>query len=559
MRQATKDYLRRYRSMRGRLALLVLASLTPSALGVGYVFILRRIFDQVLPGGDLAALNAWGAALVGLPLVSLGVTLWMRRAALNLTKSVIVELRRDLVTRLYELPRSFYTREDMGTLHARLVYDTERIDVMSNVMVAQFLPALASSAALTGVMLYLQWRLAIVLIAAAPLFFGINRTLKKAIEFRYGQFRASFEAMSRGLLFVVHSVDLTRSQTAEGFEVGRQTEGFARLRAAGTSLAWLDTVYGQIHGFLTLVITVIMLIVGGHAVAEQRMTLGALMAFFLAISLMGTHLRNLLGAIPQLLVGMKSFEALALLLENEEREPYSGTRCLERLGVVRLRDVHFRYRDDTPLLEGVDLEIRPAQRLAILGPNGCGKSTLLYLLAGFYRPSAGELTADHIPFEELSMADLRRRLAFVPQHVMLFNGTVHENIRYGLPDASQEDVQRAARWAMADEFIRELPEGYDTPVGDHGVRLSGGQRQRIALARALLREPELLALDEPTNHLDEQAVGDLMQHLSELPHRPAVVVISHERRVLRHVDAAWRLNAGRVEVMDLTREVVAQC
>jgi ABC-type multidrug transport system fused ATPase/permease subunit len=539
-----RDYLRRFRPNRTRVVLLLAAGIVQSALVAPLAFLLRRIFDVVLPGKDAGQLLLHAALLLALQCGVVALSLWIRHAALHVTKAVIVDLRTELLRRLYELPRSFYTAADLGRLHSVLVNDTERVDVMSNALVAMFLPALCTASALTVVLLYLDMRLSLLLVVLAPVLLLLNRMTKKALFPRYEAFKRAFEEFSKGILFVVQSIDLTRAQTAERQELDRQQRHLGQLRTTSTELAWLDTFSSQTQGLLVLVITILILILGGREVAAGTLSVGTLLSFYVVVMMVSSHLRTMIATVPQMMVGARAMESLDALMHGGEGLPYQGTLRPAQLGVVRVEDVHFRHRPGQRLLEGISLEIHPGRRIALLGANGSGKSTLLHLLAGFYRPERGRVTADGRPYDELSMNELRRRMAFVPQHTELFRGTIRDNIVYGAPQATEEEVEQAARSSAAHDFISELPEGYATQAGEHGVQLSGGQRQRIAIARALLRRPELLVLDEPTNHLDEQAIGTLMSRMEALPFRPAVLVISHEPRVLRHVDEAWRLEDG---------------
>jgi ABC-type multidrug transport system fused ATPase/permease subunit len=243
---------------------------------------------------------------------------------------------------------------------------------------------------------------------------------------------------------------------------------------------------------------------------------------------------------------MRAFRRVADLLAVPEREPYRGTEEVTSIDELRLEDVDFAYDAAAPLVEHANLTVRRGDRVALVGANGSGKSTLLYLIAGFHRPQRGALAVNGVPYDRLRMRSLRAHLAIVAQNPFLFAGTVRENVAYGNASATPEAIREALRWAGADDFVAQLPEALDTLIGENGVRLSGGQRQRLVIARALLRRPDLLILDEPTNHLDDAGIASLIGSLDRLPFRPAVIVISHEWRVLRHATRAWRLAGGRL-------------
>jgi ATP-binding cassette subfamily B protein len=252
----------------------------------------------------------------------------------------------------------------------------------------------------------------------------------------------------------------------------------------------------------------------------------------------------IVSGVPAILTGYESMVRLDRLLHAGGDEPYAGTRSIDFDGSLELDGVSFGY-EARSVLENVDLHIAPGERVAIVGPNGAGKSTLVSLLLGLYRPDAGRVLAGGIPFDELDMGRLRRAIGVVLQDPVIFPGTVRDNIAYGRPDASDDEVRRAAAWATAD-FVEALPDGYATRVGDEGVRLSGGQRQRIAIARALLSCPALLILDEPTTHLDDAAINRLLENLRELPGSPTVIAVSHDPETELWADRVVHVRDGRI-------------
>jgi ABC-type bacteriocin/lantibiotic exporter with double-glycine peptidase domain len=236
----------------------------------------------------------------------------------------------------------------------------------------------------------------------------------------------------------------------------------------------------------------------------------------------------------------------------EEDNSYSGTRRLAGFdGQITADNISFSY-SSTPLLAEVDFATEAGSWSVITGPSGSGKTTLLYLLLGIYRPHSGRLRADDEPYDEIDLGELRRQVAFVPQDPIVFSGTVLENITYGSAEVSEARARDAARLAKAHDFIMDLPEGYETVVGESGALFSGGQRQRITLARAFYRRPKLLLLDEPTNQLDDATAEALYDSLRSIPGSPAVVVVTHDdRAALRYADHLYSLTAGRLERLDV--------
>jgi ABC-type bacteriocin/lantibiotic exporter with double-glycine peptidase domain len=340
-------------------------------------------------------------------------------------------------------------------------------------------------------------------------------------------------------------MDLAKIQTAEQLEIDRQLGILEELGLSGQRLGLVRTVYVELQNAIITIPVVLILIVGGGAVAMRSMTLGELLSFYVAVGLLSNYVRLILGAIPQVIIGNESLTNLSNLMHTEDTPPYFGQQQIVLGGKITLDSVYFQYKEQ-PVLRDVSIRIHPGTTVAVVGPNGAGKSTIANLVLGFYRPQEGQLYADDHPFNDLDIVHLRRRIGVVPQEPILFPGTIWENITYGSPDVSFGQVIEAARLATAHRFIEQSPQGYDTFVGEDGMLLSGGQRQRLALARALLRRPALLILDEPTNHLDEAAVQQLMDNLQELDNVPAILIISHDMDVVRQAQQIYILNEGRI-------------
>lgn len=532
-----------YRRKNSSLILTILLCAVQFVFVLPTIYLVQHVFDVVIPHGDLRGVFWDGVAIVVCQTFYTVFVLWVRRITLRTTKIAVGSIRFDLISRLYKLSRSFYSDTDRGGLHNTIVQDTERVDMMSNAIVSRMLPSLLAGASLSLVLIWLNWKLFLVTLLIAPFLFGVNHILGKKLKSTSRGFRRSFEAFSKGVLFVTESIDLTRSQTAEQFELKRQWKQIEDLRETSGRFAWFDTAYSQIQGNLAMLAGVLVLMAGGVAVAHRSMTIGALLSFFVTLRMLSQYGAQVIEVTPTIVMGHQSLMALYQLLSTEAVEPYKGTTKIDFQGEIRFEEVCFRY-GKPEVLNGVSLTIQPQRTVALIGPNGCGKSTMLHLILGFYRPHTGALYCDGRPYDEIDLSCLRRAIGFVAQNPAFFGGSIRENIAYGAPDATLEQIRRAADLALADEFIVRLPDGYETQIGDDGVRLSGGQRQRIAIARALLREPKLLVLDEPTNHLDIHAVTRLMENLRKLESDLALLLVSHDRDVVRHADEVYEIENG---------------
>jgi ABC-type bacteriocin/lantibiotic exporter with double-glycine peptidase domain len=510
-----------------------------------YVMLVRYLFDRGIPSGEWRTMLLAGAGMVALHLINAAMMLKVRVLALDATKLVIAEVRCELVQKVYALSRSYLTTQERSRLHSRIVMDSERVDIMSNALAAHVLPALSGALTMAAILLWLNWKLFLGMALFVPLGRLLTVPLGKRLKARSKAFREAFEEFSRGVNFVLNSVDLARMQHAEKSEIERQGRAIDDLRRKSRNMAWLDTAYSLSQGTVTTTSSIAVLVLGGAWVAAGGMSMGGLLSFYVCAGMLNAHVRTLTTERPRIVAGQESLEAVDAILRTEETEPYRGTRRIEFQGGIEFRGVTFGY-GQRAVLRDFQLSAGPHERIALIGANGSGKTTALHLLCGFYRPERGELCADGVEYDELDMRELRRSIAVVMQDPILFSGTIHENIAYGDGGATREDVRTAARKATADAFIEELPLGYETPVGDGGVLLSGGQRQKISIARALIGRPKLLVLDEPTNHLDAASVRRLMRNIAATPDSPTTILVSHDLEVAGAAERVYELRDGRL-------------
>ncbi len=536
-------YLGFYQGRFFRLILSILLSSGQSLILLPIAFMVRYIFDVTIPWGELHNLILLGLVILVLSILNEAATLYPRYLSLNTTKLVLRDIREELVSRCYLVARSHFHSADLAKLHSVIVQDTQRLDSMSNAIVALFLPAMINIFALSCVLLYLSPRLFSIIIVIVPILYLINHFLlkKRLIEKTQASHRA-FERFSKGILFVLQMMELTRIQTAEEMETNRQKIYLEEVRETGEANSMSFAIYTSVQNMITIIPMVLILIVGGLAVIEKTMTFGALLSFYVAIALLKGYVQTLLSSLPYIIEGNESLITLEKNFRVKDKTPFKGRKKISFKGKITFRSVSFHYQKEREVLHNVDLVIQPGNLAATMGPNGVGKTTLAYLILGFYRPQKGCLFADGFSYDTLDINHLRKQIGVVPQDPVIFSGTILENITYGQPNVNLKEVERAAQLASAHKFIEQLPQGYETQTGEQGVLLSGGQCQRIAIARALLRRPKLLILDEPTNHLDNDTVKQLLENIRNLAEEPSILLITHIDEVARQADSIYVLN-----------------
>ncbi len=515
---------------------------------VPIAFLVRSAFDDAIPSDDSGQLIALGAGILGLYLLSLALGLGGRYAVLRVTKPAVARIRSELIDHVVRLPSSFYDSTDSGRLHSLIVQDTERLDTMAKYLLAVVIPSLGTATILLASLVAIQPVLLVVLLVAIPLLLGLSRLLRKTMRHRVREWQEAADGFSAGALATLRSASLIKVRTAEEQAIDEGAVRSAELAEAGKRVAWVQQAYALIQVALGGVAGVIVLIGGGLAVLHDSMSVGDLIAFMAVLALARGQLNWVVAALPDILNGLAAIERIDEVLARTETEPYSGGRLLDVRGALAWEGVTFGYAaDEPPVLEQVSLEVEPGETLAILGPTGAGKTTLVALLLGLYRPWSGTIRVDGVPLEEIDVRALRRQTGALLQEGTAMRGTVAANIGFGRPGASRAEVERAATLAVANDFIAGLPDGYETEIGDDGMRLSAGQRQRIALARALLGSPPLLMLDEPTSHLDPGTAEAVLDNLAAIEARPTLLLVTHDPLVARRADRLVEVRGGRVE------------
>jgi ATP-binding cassette subfamily B protein len=532
-----------YRGRMGRVVLFTLLASAQSLLLLPVLQLVRDAFDRAIPSGDVRGLTWIGVQIVLLRALGSVIGLILRSSMLKTIKGAVTELRHDLLTRLYSLSSTYFGHADLDRMQTRIVQDSERIDNLSNTILSGILPALFTSLALLIYLLVLDWQLVLLTATALPLLWLATRLSGWVVKRDVNAFQRAFEGFNKGVLFALRHMDLTRAKAYENEELRRQRLLNEELRRSGHTMAMSFAVHRQVHRTITGMVGILILVVGGAAVARGSMTLGEFITFSFAASLLNGYIDTLIGGIPEIIAGNESLVTLRALMTEGETEPYRGTKHPRLDGPIELRDVTFAY-DDHIVLRDLSFSLEPGANVAIIGPNGAGKSTILNLLIGFLHPRRGAVLADGVSYDEIDIRELRRAIGVVSQHPTFFAGTVRQNIAYGCTDAPEQEILRCARLSLAADFIEELPNGYDTQIGEGGVLLSGGECQRLAIARALLGKPKILVLDEPTNHLDRGTIERFMGELTSQRDRPTLLIISHDPSVIDFADRVFRLDGG---------------
>jgi len=549
-------YLRPYR---GRMVFAVVTLILGSAVGLVFPWIMQNLVDTVLSKGDLAELNRITFLLIVVFLARSVLLYFQGYSLAYVGERVVVDLRDQTYAHLHRLSVRFFTDRRVGELVSRLSSDVTLVRSALTNNVATVLGQLLTFVGSLVLMLILNWRLTLFVLLLAPLV-GISgavfgrrlRGLSMAVQDQLADGTAIAEEALAGTRVV-------KAFTREPYEVKRYRDQMERAFEVTMRLTRVRSAFGPLIAFLGFGGLAGLIWFGGREVLAGRLTGGALIAFLVY----GINIAASLGAFTSLYTQIQeavgaSRRIFELLDEEPEIKDAPNAKLLPPVkGHLVFDHVSFSYPGTDRVLRDIELEIQPGEVLALVGPSGAGKSTLFNLIPRFYDPTNGQVCVDGYDLRDVTLASLRGQIGLVPQETLLFSGSVRENLRYGKLEATDAELEAAARAANAEEFILRLPQKYDTLVGEKGVKLSGGQRQRVAIARAILKDPRLLLLDEATSSLDSESEGLVQEALERLMRSRTTVIIAHRLSTVHRANRIAVLDQGQLIELGNHAELIA--
>jgi subfamily B ATP-binding cassette protein MsbA len=542
----------RVKPYRGKLALATLALVLSGLMALAFPMAVRYLLDAAFVDRDRAMLDRIAIGLV---------LLFTAQAFLNYAQAYLLSavgeqsvagLRRELFARLLEMPPGFFAERRTGELTSRLTADVGLLQGVLSHQISEFARQILSLVGGVVLLTYLQPRLTLTALSVSPLvvgsaiFFGRRlRVITTGVQDRLAEATGvAEEAFSQ--------IRTVQSFVQEPTERARYADRVAASVRTALKRARVRGVFFGMLTFATFAGITVVLWQGGLLVLEGQLTAGSLVSFLLYTITIAASIGALASSFSAYQEAVGAAERVFEILEMDPAiadPPVPATLVAPVAGRVAFEDVFFRYHDDASqpwTLEGVDLEVAPGEIVALVGPSGGGKTTLVSLLPRFWDVDRGHVRLDGHDVRSLALAGLRGAIGVVPQEPALFSGTIRENIAYARPGASDAEIEEAARAAHAHEFVERLPSGYETLVGERGVKLSGGQRQRVAIARAILKDPAVLVLDEATSNLDTESERLIEDALSRLLVGRTTLIIAHRLSTVRRADRLVVLDRGRI-------------
>ena len=538
---------------RGKFIIGIIALLLSSLTLLAFPYLSGQLLDVAAGNTSQFSdnINTIALGLLGLFLVQSVFSFMRVYFFAQVNERSTADIRVTLYRKLMSLPLIFYDQHRTGELISRITADVSLLQSTFSVTLAEFLRQVATLIIGTAIIGFMAPKLTGFMLATFPILVisGIifGRYIRKLSKLTQDQLAASNVIVEETL----QAVQAVKSFTSELFEIDKYSKALNKvvntaLRAAVFRGLFISFVVFVLFGGIVAVIWY-----GASLVQSGAITIGELISFILYTTLIGGSIAGLGDLYGQLQRAFGASERILSILDEDSELDTTNTKLRPPLSIqgnIAFQNVSFAYpsRPDVTVLKGIDLNIEPGEKVALVGHSGAGKSTITQLLLRFYQTNQGKILVDGRDIQSYDLTSYRQHIGIVPQEVLLFGGTIQENIAYGKQDATLEEIREAARLANALDFIESFPEGLQTLVGERGVKLSGGQRQRVAIARAILKNPEILILDEATSSLDAESESLVQQALDTLMENRTTIIIAHRLATIRKVDRIYVLRNGKI-------------
>ena len=543
-----------------RLMLAILCTVLAAACNLYLPWIIKDVVDKVLVDKDTFMLYLIAVSIIVIFIIR-GIFFYGQSYLMSwVGQKVVIDIRGEIFRKLQRLSMSFYDKNKTGTI---MSYVTNDVAALQTAMVEKAVELVTEGLILIGsivAMLWLDWKLTLFTFCTFPIVLWCMDSFGKKIRKNGGEIQECTAELTSVLQETVSSARVIKSFVREEYETDRFDNQNKENFYANMKNIKLNSLLTPVVEFVAAVGVTIVMWYGGRSVIDGDITAGALVAFLVYAVNIANPIKRLTKVAASIQKALAAGDRVFGVLDlPEDIKEVPDAKVLPPVqGKVEFDNVKFSYNPDEEVLNGLTFTVNPGEVTAIVGPSGAGKSTIASLLPRFYDVTGGDIRIDGYSIKDLTLDSLRGQVGIVPQETMLFNGSVYDNILYGRLDATKEEVYAAAKAANADEFIRQLPQGYETQLGDRGVNISGGQRQRIAIARAILKNPRILILDEATSALDTESERVVQEALDRLMIGRTSFVIAHRLSTIKNADKILVLEHGALVEAGTHDELIAQ-
>lgn len=532
-----KKFLSYYKPHKKLFALDMSASFCVSVIGIFYPVILRKMLNELIPEKEYTLIVVYGLTLLLLYFTKMMLNYFVQYQGHMMGVRMQAQMRRDMFTKLQTLPYSFYDNNETGKIMSRMTNDLMNVSELAHHGPEDLIICSISIIISFIYLATINIQLTLIIFCCVPFLLIVTKVLRKRMKEAFKKSREAIATINANLESSISGIRVTKAFTnsqkeTEKFETGNEEFTNARKDAYKAM--------GQFHSttnFITDVFNVVVLIAGGLFLYDNKLSFGDYSAFIVSISMFTTPVRTLIGFTEQLQDGATGFERFLQIMDAESEKDLPDAVDIENAqGHIEIKNVSYGYGEEKDVLKNVSLNIEKGKKYALVGPSGGGKTTICHLIPRFYNHEEGEILIDGREIHNITMDSLRRNIGIVQQDVYLFNASIKDNILYGRLDATDEEVFEAAKRANIHDYILSLPDGYDTVIGERGVKLSGGQKQRLSIARVFLKNPAILILDEATSALDNTTEILIQQALDELCKGRTTLVVAHRLSTVKNAD-----------------------
>ena len=542
-----KRFISYYKPYKGMFFLDMLASLFISIIGMGYPILTNTILNEFVPNNNIKFIVIFGACLFVCYLIRMLLRFFVQYYGHVIGVKMQADMRRDMFKKLQKLPFSYYDENETGKIMTRMTSDLMEVSELAhhgpeNLFICGITVILSFIYLLT-----INWIFTLIIFACIPFLIIISITLRKKMKRAFTETRKSVGEINAALESSITGIRVTKAfnndeKELDKFEVGN--EYYVKSRSVAYKAM------GQFHSstsFITDLFNVVILVGGGLLVVYNHIDLAEYVTFVVSVNLFINPLTTLINFVEQYQNGITGFKRfLDIMDEKEEIESENAINIKKLEGNIEFKNVTFEYETTKGVLDNVSFKLDKGKTIALVGPSGGGKTTICHLIPNFYKVNSGSILIDNYNINNLSFKSLRGNIGIVQQDVFLFNGTIKENILYGRLDATDEEVYEAAKRANIHDYVLTLENGYDTQIGERGVKLSGGQKQRLSIARVFLKNPSILILDEATSALDNATEILIQSALDELCKGRTTIVVAHRLSTIKNADEIYVIQNGNI-------------
>ena len=562
-RQQTAGLLRRfisyYKPHKKLFAMDMTAAFLVSVIGVVYPIITRTMLNTLIPEKNYRMIVAFGLALLALYFVKMMLNYFIQFEGHMMGVYMQARMRTDLFAHLETLPYSFFDNHETGKIMTRMTNDLFEVVELAHHgpenLIISVLSIVFSFTYLSTINIWLT----LIIFACVPFLLVISYSLRQKMRQAFRDSREAVAEINASMESSISGIRVTKAFTnsekeKEKFEIGNGK--FQKARRAAYSAM------GRFHSgntFVTDVFNVVVLIAGGLFLYNGKIQFGDYSAFIVSVNMFIAPVMTLINFMEQFENGVTGFERFCEIMDAKPETDRPDAKDAGQLkGLIEFRNVSYAYDEDKNVLRNVSLTIEKGKTFALVGPSGGGKTTICHLIPHFYDVESGEILLDGMEIHTLTLESVRRNIGIVQQDIYLFNDSMKENIRYGKLDATEEEIIMAAKRANIHDYIMSLPNGYDTNIGERGVRLSGGQKQRLSIARVFLKNPPILILDEATSALDNTTEILIQQALDDLCRGRTTLVVAHRLSTIKNADEIAVVDDGRIKELGTHDELMAK-